>query len=171
MERQTFSEQDSPSMPVGPEKKSGGLSNTLWKALAGPLLVFLVAVVISRLNDRVSFKQDALTPSVFTVKAGSLSYFAFNVYKAGHVLGRFQAMGRNGDDAEAAVAIEAVITDAGDFENWKNGRPARVLYQSEKISTGSIDIPLRPGQYYLAFNNRFSRLTDKTIAASILLNQ
>jgi len=137
----------------------------------------VVAVILSRLNDRVSFKQDALTPSVFTVKAGSLSYVSFNVYKAGRVLGRFQAMTGNGDDGKAAITtgavntIEAVITDARDFENWKNGRPARVLYQSERISTGSMDIPLQPGQYYLAFNNRFSLLTDKTITANILLNQ
>jgi hypothetical protein len=160
-------------MPVAPGKKS----HTLWKFIAGPLLVCAFAVVVSRLNDRVSFKQDALTPSVFTVKAGSLSYFSFNVYKAGHVLGRYQAMAVNGNDGNTAITsgavdtIEAVITDARDFENWKNGRPARVLYRSEKISTGGIDIPLQPGQYYLAFDNRFSLLTGKTITASILLDQ
>jgi hypothetical protein len=152
-------------MPDGTEKKS----HTLWM-LAG-LFVCVVAVIASRLNDRVSFKQDALTPSVFTVKAGSLSYFPFNVYKAGRVLGRFQATSGNGDDEGAVATIEAVITDAGDFENWKDGRTVRVLYRGDKISTGSIDLLLQPGQYYLAFNNRLSRFSDKTITANILLDQ
>ncbi len=147
-------------MAAGPEKKSHGL----WM-VAGPLFVCVVAVVASRLNDRVSFKQDALTPSMFTVEAGSLSSFPFNVYKTGRVLGRFQSTGGSGND------IEAVITDARDFENWKDGRLARVLYKSERTSIGRIDILLQPGRYYLAFNNRLSPRTDQTIIASILLDQ
>lgn len=145
--------------------------HTFWKMLAGPVLLGAVAIVVSRLNDRVSFKQDALTPSVFTVKAGSLSYFPFNVYKAGRVLGRFEAIGGNGKGVETGYTIDAVITDARDFENWKNGRPARVLYQREKITRGGFDIPLQPGQYFLAFSNRLSAHADKTIDASIVLNQ
>ena len=148
-------------MPVGPEKKS----HPLRIMLAGPLFLCVLAIVVSRLNDRVSFKQDALTPAEFTVKAGSLSSFPFNVYKAGRVLGRFQSMGGKGSD------IEAAIMDAADFDNGKNGRPARIFYQSEMTSTGGIDILLQPGQYCLAFNNRFSLLADKIITASILLDQ
>jgi hypothetical protein len=138
--------------------------------LAG-LFVCVVAVVASRLNDRVSFKQDVLTPSVFIVKAGSISYFPFNVYKPGRVLGRFQAMSGNGDDEGAVATIEAVITEAGDWENWRDGRRVRMLYHGDQSSTGRIDIRLQPGQYYLAFNNRLSQTTDKTITANILLDQ
>jgi hypothetical protein len=55
--------------------------------------------------------------------------------------------------------------------NWKNGHPARVLYQTEKITTvGTINVPIsQPGTYYLAFNNQFSILSDKTITGYIQL--
>lgn len=154
-------------MPDTPEKTS----RTIWKLLAVALVVCLVALVIARLNERISFKQDVLTPAVFTVDAGSLSSFPFDVYKSGHVLGRFQTSQGNGERDDAAITIEAVITDARDFENWKNGLPVRVLYRSDRISKGSIDIPVPPGKYTLAFNNRHSPLVGKTITANILLNQ
>jgi hypothetical protein len=125
----------------------------------------IISVAVFRLNDRVSYKQDLLTPSVFTVEAGSVFSVPFNVNKPGHVLGRFEATGGSDND------IEAVIADADDFENWKSGHPARLRYQSAKITTGRIDISLKRGRYYLAFDNRFSPLTGKTITANILLDQ
>jgi len=125
----------------------------------------IIVATLFRLNDRVSLRQDLLTPSVFTVNAGSVFSVPFNVNKPGHVLGRFQAMGGNDND------IEAVIADADDFENWKQGHSVRLRYQSDKITRGRIDVPLRRGRYYLAFDNRFSPLTGKTITANILLDQ
>ncbi len=159
-------------MPARPEKSA----HTVWM-VAGFLLVCAVAVVVSRLNDRVTFQQKALSPSVFAVKAGSLSSFSFSVYKDGRVLGRFQTA--NGNDpavvndgvADAESMIVAVILDARDFENWKNGRPAPALYRSERTQRGGFDIALPPGQYFLAFDNRFSPLTDKKITASVILDQ
>jgi hypothetical protein len=147
-------------MPAATEKKSHMLRN-----IAAPVLLCVVAFVVARLNQRVSFKQDVLTPSVFTVKAGSIASFPFDVFKPGRVLGRFEATGGSGDD------IEAVVTNARDWENWKNGREARVVYGSGRIAKGRIDIAVQPGQYFLAFDNRFSALADKTIAASVVLNQ
>ena len=132
--------------------------------MIGLLLLGAMAFLFTRLNDRVSFKQDALTPSVFTVKAGSMSSFPFTVDRPAHVFGRFQAAGGDGND------IEAVIADAGNFANWQNGQPARVVYQSDKVTAGSIEVMLGPGQYDLAFNNRFSLLADKSVTASIVLN-
>jgi hypothetical protein len=147
-------------MPVAPGKRSHALRNVA----IGLLLLGAAAFLFTRLNDRVSFKQDVLTPSVFTVKAASMSSFHFTVDRPAHVFGRFQATGGDGND------IEAVIADAGNFEKWKNGQPAQVMYQSDKVTMGSIQVMLSPGQYDLAFNNRFSSLADKTITASIVLN-
>lgn len=132
--------------------------------MIGLLLLGAMVFLYTRLNDRVSFKQDVLTPSVFTVGAGSMSSFPFTVDRPAHVFGRFQAAGGDGND------IEALIADAGNFANWKNGQPARVIYQSNKVTAGSIEVMLPPGQYDLAFNNRFSSLAAKTITASIVLN-
>ena len=107
---------------------------------------------------------EPLTPPSFVVKAGQISYFDFTVTgRAAKVSGRFEATGGSGND------IEAVITDADGFENWKNGHSARVFFQTGKTTIGNITVALRPGTYYLAFNNKFSLLTDKTITGDITL--
>jgi hypothetical protein len=146
-------------MPVAPQKK-----RAIRNVAVGLLILGAIAFVFTRLNDRVSFKQDVLTPSVFTVKAGAMSSFHFTVDRPAHVYGRFQAAGGNDND------IVAVIADGDNFENWKNGRPARVVYQSDRAAAGSMQVMLQPGEYDLAFNNRFAPLSDKTITASIVLN-
>lgn len=110
-------------------------------------------------------RRDPLTPSLFTVKAGTIYFVRFNVETTGRVVGRFQVSGGQGND------IQAVITDADNFENWRNGHQARVLYQTDKTTIGNIDVPIgRPGTYYIGFNNNFSLLSDKTVSASILLD-
>jgi hypothetical protein len=149
-----------PTMPAEGEKNSRALKN-----LAGPVLLCVIAFAVFRLNSRVSVKQEALTPSVFTVRAGSITSFPFSVYKAGRVFGRFEATGGDTNDIEAAIAND------DDFKKWNDGRPQRVLYQSDKVTRGGIDVPLQPGKYILTFDNRFSTLVDKRITASITLNQ
>src|SRR5271168_1404811 len=111
-------------MPQGSESKS----RTPRNIVVGMALLWAAIIVATlfRLNDRVSLRQDLLTPSVFTVNAGSVFSVPFNVNKPGHVLGRFQATGGNNND------IEAVIADADDFENWKKGHSVRLRYQSDK---------------------------------------
>jgi hypothetical protein len=150
-----------------PERQSHGYRNFV-------LLVFaLIAatVGITYMNGPGSGgpfsapQRDPLTPSSFAVNAGQMRYFQFTVNGSARVVGRFQASGGNGND------IEAVLTDADDFENWRNGHAARALYQSGKTTVGSINVPIsQAGAYYLAFNNRFALLSTKTISAEIVLH-
>lgn len=105
-----------------------------------------------------------LIPPSFVVKAGQISYFDFTITGGNsRVGGRFEAMGGSGND------IEVVITNADGFENWKNGHQATVFYQSGKTTIGNINVTLGPGTYYLAFNNKFSLIADKTITGDITL--
>jgi hypothetical protein len=146
-----------------PEEKS----HTFRNILIGVVVVVVALVVISNLRTSgVSgiSQREPLTPESFTVPAGQIQYYTFTLTGSGRVVGRFEASGGTGND------IEAVITDADNFENWKNGHQARVMYQSGKTTVGNINTLLGPGTYYLAFNNGFSVVTAKTITSSIVLN-
>jgi hypothetical protein len=132
------------------------------------LSVYLGGMAVSNANNgrlpSITTRTEPITPTNFNVKAGTLYYFSFTVDGSARVTGRFQASGGSGND------IEAVIMDADSFENWKNGHQSHAYYQSGKITIGNIDLAIsRPGIYYLAFNNRFSLLSDKAITGSIKL--
>jgi hypothetical protein len=134
-----------------------------WATVAVFLFLCVLAVVFFRLRERTEFREEILTPAAFTVPAGSMSSFPFTVYRSSHVIGRFEATGGEGD------VISAVIAD--DFEKWKSGRGAAILYQSSHVKRGGIDIPIAPGRHFLVFDNRFSPGADKMIAASIAVTQ
>lgn len=135
-------------------------SHTLRNVLMVCLVLVCVYVAARALNTR----TERFTPSSFTVKAGTIYYFTFTVNGSSRVTGRFEAAGGGGND------IEAFIADADNFENWNNGHQARFAYQSGRVTIGNIDAVLPPGKYYLAFNNKFSLITDKAISADIQLH-
>ena len=81
------------------------------------------------------------------------------------VTGEFHAFGGAGND------IQVVITDPFDFENWKNGHPTNVVYASSKVTNGVISVRnLSPGNYVVAFDNRFSIVSRKEVTGNITLS-
>jgi hypothetical protein len=147
-------------------------SNLLRNSLLGLILIlsfYLAAQLVSNANGgRLpgSGRKDPLTPAAFRVRPGEIYFFRFTVQHSGRVVGRFQVTGAQGND------IEAVIADADNFENWKNGHAAHVLYESGVTTTGNINVPVAgPGTYYLGFSNKFSLFAAKDIGADIQLNQ
>jgi hypothetical protein len=79
--------------------------------------------------------------------------------------GSFNASGGSGND------ITAVIADEMNYTNWINGHQARVFWGTEgKQTTGTFKVRLRPGQYYLAFSNKFSAFADKQVFLEVDLN-
>ena len=79
------------------------------------------------------------------------------------ISGQFRASGGQGND------IVAVVADSDQFENWINGHPATVVYESGQVTFGSIDKILAPGKYTLGFSNKFSVISDKTVSGSVEL--
>jgi hypothetical protein len=82
------------------------------------------------------------------------------------VTGNFTAYGGSGND------ILAVVADERSYTNWINGHEAQVLWGTQgKQTTGDIEAKfLQPGEYYLAFSNRFSVFTDKQVSLEVDLN-
>jgi len=101
---------------------------------------------------------EALTPLTFTIGAESKQ---FQFRSAGqHVFGHFKVEGVSRND------IRVFIFDEDGFAKWRNGRNVRMYYDSGKVTAGKIDVRLKPGTYYLVFDNSFSGLS-KTITSDI----
>jgi hypothetical protein len=107
-----------------------------------------------------------LATGKFQVRAQNYLSWNFVVPAAGvrnyRVIGHYSVVGGSGNDIQAVVATEA------EFQNWINGHQSRLFYSSPgKVTTGDLNVLLPPGRYVLAFNNRFSLLTDKAVFAEI----
>ena len=80
------------------------------------------------------------------------------------VSGTFTAAGGQEND------IAAVLADESGYTNWINGHQAQVYWSTQgKETTGSFEVHLKPGTYYLALSNRFSAFTDKYVVLEATL--
>ena len=67
-------------------------------------------------------------------------------------------------------SIEVWVMDDDEFVNWSNNHPVKALYNSQKVTQGTIEVYLRhPGKYHIVFNNMFSLMTPKAVEASLVL--
>lgn len=115
--------------------------------------------------SRLVTRSQPLVPSTFSVAARNAYSTQFNVPSSERVSGTFRASGGSGND------IQVFIVDAENYRLVESGEPFRSFYNSGKVSTGSIDIQLPQGTFYVVFNNKFSFLTNKAISAEISLEQ
>jgi hypothetical protein len=108
---------------------------------------------------------DRLVPSSFFVPARRYYSMKFNISTQSglRVVGDFWASGGSGND------IEVMIVDEEGFKNFANKQGVRTYYNSGKLSIGNIDVRLKPGTYYIIFNNNFSLISNKTVIAEIAL--
>lgn len=82
----------------------------------------------------------------------------------GVVSGSFTASGGSGNDVDGIIATE------DDYTNWINGHQARAFWSTPgKATTGSFNVRLSPGTYYLALSNKFSMRSDKYVALNATL--
>jgi hypothetical protein len=103
----------------------------------------------------------------FVVKAGKVFYYRIPTKNMRniHITGHFLALGGRGND------IDVVLAGEKEFGQWMGGQQAKVYYQSGRATSGDIDVklPALNATYYMAFDNRFSVLSAKTINADLSL--
>jgi hypothetical protein len=93
-------------------------------------------------------------------------YHSFPIYipegvPGGRVSGRFRAT--SGDN------IHAHIMDADALENFRHRNQFLTYYSSGKVTVGNINVNLRPGQYFLVFENFYSVFSNKVVRADVML--
>lgn len=103
-----------------------------------------------------------------TVKAGGYVQYRMTITPdmiEPIVSGSFNASGGSGND------IAGIIADEENYTNWINGHQARVFWGTAgKETTGTFQVKLPSGVYYLVLSNKFSVFTDKQVFLDIDLN-
>jgi hypothetical protein len=152
------------NLPPSAPSFTRSLSRWVRGAFSAVAAIVVIFLALSYFSTRRTHRQNLMPPEL-VVKAGTIYYVNFQVGNGGAtVIGRFQATGGSGND------IQVVVADADNFENWRNGQPARVLYSTDRTTVGTINVRVsQPGNYYLGFNNQFSLITDKTITSNVTL--
>jgi hypothetical protein len=114
--------------------------------------------------------QQPIGDHAFTIPAGAFKEFSFTIpdglQRVG-LFGKFNATGgvRN--------SIEVWVMNDDQFVNWRNHHAVKPLYNSEKVTQGTIKLmlPNEPGAtYHIVFNNNFSLLTPKAVEAQLALD-
>ena len=178
-----------PSVPVVPktEKRSG----SFWLIVICVLAGAVGTVLITNLFEAKTGADSAGNPHRTTMKSPppSIRYVPVNqkiatgqlIVKSGgyvqyririnpemrdaRISGSFNVGGGSGND------IEAVLAGENEFPNWINGHEARVYYGTGgKKTTDRFSVRLGPGDYILAFSNKFSVLSDKQVFLNVDLN-
>ncbi len=162
--------------PKIPKRDGGGKTLTIILVIIGAI----VATVFIARSSKPTASEEPYAPSViatkhtekigsstFVVAAGKVFYFRIpiNDVRDIRIAGHFLALGGQGND------IDVVLADEPNFGLWMDGQQAKVYYQSGRATSGDIDVklPALNATYYLAFNNRFSVLSAKTINADLTL--
>jgi len=114
-------------------------------------------------NKQQSFTSSALTPGEFTIGPAGLRSFKISVdqnVRNVSIVGKFSAAGGMYND------IEVFVIRPEQSASLEDGVYAKAVYWSRRVSSGDLDVPLLPGEYYLVFSNAWSP-SMKAVSAQI----
>lgn len=165
--------------PQEPEPKTSSRSKRIPLFLGVLLLIGIWGYVANQRSnpnpavnpiDRIVKQQRTVTVknSDLHVNALNFNYFKLDVPSGAtsvNLRGNFTASGGLTND------VEVYVFSADDFVNWQNRHAAKTLYNSGKVTVGTLNVnlPADAGTYYLVFNNRFALLAQKTVLVDAAL--
>ncbi len=83
---------------------------------------------------------------------------------SGTVQGHFSATGGSHND------IEVWLMNDDGFVNWQNKHSVTPIYNSGRVTQGTLNVSLPgAGTYYLVFNNQFSLISPKAVQDNLTL--
>lgn len=59
--------------------------------------------------------------------------------------------------------------DADALENFRHRNQFLTYHSSGKVTVGNVNVNLRPGQYFLVFENFYSTFSNKVVRADVML--
>jgi hypothetical protein len=114
--------------------------------------------------SQASAEPQTICNGNFPIRAGSYLYFPFQIDGPQTVRGSFEVAGGSGND------IQVVVGPRSEVLNWLNGHGGNISYASDKLTSGNLNVALTdPGDYLLAFSNRFSVVSAKSVSANVQL--
>ncbi len=104
--------------------------------------------------------------SVYKVGPGTYTYILFNNPCTSTASGSFSASAALGDN------IIVYLMDQNNFQMFQNGNSAQTYYNSGKVASGSFNLVLNSGTYYIVLSNTYSTFSTKTVTlqASYMCN-
>jgi hypothetical protein len=168
------------------------------RVLLWVLLAILIGVIVwavtsdstgaQQVQEFVGWKQDRpILDSAFSVGPHTFRYYKFALPEGSvnvAVVGQFksaadtqsasnrksQATDKN-KDKDVDNNIEVYVLTESAFTVWQNGYATSSVYESGKVSEGSVqaEIPAGAGIYYLVFSNKAAPKTPKAVHAAVLL--
>lgn len=96
--------------------------------------------------------------SVYKVPPGTYTYIPFNMQCSGTLSGGFSSQAALGDN------IIVYVMDSNGFRQFQSGSSAYTYYNSGKVSSGTINIGLASGPYYLVLSNTYSAFSTKNVS-------
>jgi hypothetical protein len=127
--------------------------------------LFVIALTVLTLQS--AHAQILNCGQAFTVAAHASKECVFVVpakMEGAKIEGRFRATGGPHN------SIEVWVLDDDAFVNWRNHHKVDALYNSQRVTQGTVDVPLpHPGKYHVVFNNDFSVITPKAIESQFVL--
>lgn len=96
--------------------------------------------------------------NVYKVGPGTYTYIPFSIPCTASTSGSFAAQAALGSN------IDVIILDQNNFEQMSNHQQATAYYNSGKVQSGSFNIILQPGQFYIVLSNTYSAFSTKTVS-------
>lgn len=104
---------------------------------------------------------QTIVDSVYRVPAGNYYYIPITLTCNARVQGGFSASATLGDD------IIVYVFDENQFEQYQNNRSTSTYYNSGKIESGTFDLYLDSGIYYVVLSNTYSLISTKNVALQV----
>ena len=134
------------------------------------------------IQDLVGWKHDqAILQTPFSVSAHNFRFYKFDLPEGSmnvSIVGQFAAASeKKGGGVRAGAGdsednkVEVYVLSEPAFAVWQNGYATSSVYESGRVSQGSMqaELPAGAGVYYLIFSNKFSSKTPKSVNATVLL--
>lgn len=107
---------------------------------------------------------ETIIDATYKVSPNSYSYVPFTLQCAATVQGGFVANAVLGND------IIIFIVDKDNFGEFENGNTAFTYYNSNKVESGTFDVSLSSGEYYVVLSNEHSTFSTKTVQLQVSAN-
>lgn len=122
----------------------------------------LLVLSLVAISQTVPATPTFICKGSWRVPAANFIYFPFQTVGPVMVAGNYQASGGSGND------IQVLIGPRDQVLNALNGHGGTVNFDSGKLTSGTIKLQLETaGDYLIAFNNTFSPVSEKIVAANV----